>query len=99
PRAVASGLRQAQKQQIAALFGEKLARVFVSGNVLLIVVDGRGPSLPQATKDARERLAQFARLRVERARVVADEHAERERERLFGLARELFGAGAQVVEP
>src|ERR1041384_138802 len=98
-RAVAPGARQTQEQQIAAFFGEKLARVFVADDVLLFVVDGRGSRLPQTTKDARERLAQFARLGVERARIIADLHAERERERLFRVARELFDGGAQVVEP
>src|ERR671930_129796 len=50
--------RQAQEQQVGALFGQEVARVTVYGGVALVVVERRGPRLPQAAEDARERLAQ-----------------------------------------
>ena len=60
---------------------------------------GRGRGVPETLEDARERLAQLARLLVEGERVVADRHAEVEREGAIGRRAEVLDVGADVVEP
>src|SRR5215204_4939531 len=97
-RRAARGAGESEEEQLRLLAADEVARVAVRGRVLMLVVEGRGRRVPESLEGAREGLAQLARVVVEGERVVADRHAEVERERAL-RGGELLGVGADVVEP